>query len=483
MTINQNLPIDKFDYHPHSFGDQNIRLFRVDGNFCRGIKSERAIFFNTLFDNGVINSLVEKGLLIESERLVNTSLDYHLLVSHRTISFVSYPIEWCIPMFRDAILTLINLAIELSKYGLTLGDAHPWNILFDIEKNKPIFVDLGSLIPIQGSEWGAYGEFCHFCLYPLLLMAEGHDQIARLLMFEDSGVQNSLFTKLIKQPDFFSKKYQPSSAILLKYFLSKTAFVVPESFIKRIKGSFSVVKALFRKSYSQFNLNSVDQLLSGNNLAFFEQLKQTILAIDAKNHHDKASLIDIQRSLPPSSWAKSQHLICQTLSDLKPASVLCLGHNLAKCTKIPANLGIKTLAFSTNQRLISELYHYGLERGLPILPLIMDFTKPTPSRGLGNHWSIPAHERFTCDLVIAIGLVHSIVQQRHLTFDHIAEGFSLFSAKFLLVDFTEFDDPIFKRRFPWFKLVNFLTSLESHFSQIKVVSQLSDKQTFLLCEK
>jgi predicted unusual protein kinase regulating ubiquinone biosynthesis (AarF/ABC1/UbiB family) len=56
-------------------------------------------------------------------------------------------------MFKDAALTLINLAIELAKQGFSLGDAHPWNILYDVYANEPVFVDLGSIDRINDSRW------------------------------------------------------------------------------------------------------------------------------------------------------------------------------------------------------------------------------------------------------------------------------------------------------------------------------------------
>ena len=99
-------------------------------------------------------------------------------------------------MLKEAALTTIDLAWELGREGLTLGDAHPWNLLFDIERRKPVFVDLGSIVPIVDFTWSAYDEFCRFSLYPLLLMSQGEDQLARLLMCEDKGVLGSDILKL-----------------------------------------------------------------------------------------------------------------------------------------------------------------------------------------------------------------------------------------------------------------------------------------------
>jgi len=191
------IPFSEIRFHPHSFFEPGIRLFQWNGQLYRGISSERASFFKELFETGIIKTLTERRLLVDSE-LTPLAVDgYEMVVHHRRIPFPSYPNEWCAAMLKDGALTIIDLAIELAHHGLALGDAHPWNLLFDIESGKPIFVDLGSIVSIADFTWSAYDEFCRFCLHPLILMVHGEDQIARLLMCEDSGVMESDISKLI----------------------------------------------------------------------------------------------------------------------------------------------------------------------------------------------------------------------------------------------------------------------------------------------
>jgi hypothetical protein len=190
------IPSNEIQFHPHSFFEPGIRLFQWNGQVYRGIASERASFFRGLFENRIIESLVQKGLLIESE-LTPLAVDgYEMVIHHRRIPFASYPNEWCAAMLKDGALIIIDLAIELAHHGFTLGDAHPWNVLFDIDSGKPIFTDLGSIVPMTDFTWPVYDEFCRFCLFPLVLIAHGEAQIARLLMCEDSGVTTSDVSKL-----------------------------------------------------------------------------------------------------------------------------------------------------------------------------------------------------------------------------------------------------------------------------------------------
>jgi len=57
---------------------------------------------------------------------------------------ISYPHEWTVSMFKDALLLHLKLFIELDKHGLTLKDAIPQNIVFDGACVK--FIDFFSLV-------------------------------------------------------------------------------------------------------------------------------------------------------------------------------------------------------------------------------------------------------------------------------------------------------------------------------------------------
>ena len=63
----------------------------------------------------------------------------------------------------------------------------------------------------------------------------------------------------------------------------------------------------------------------------------------------------------------------------------------------------------------------------------MDFTKPTPARGLGSHWAIAATERFQCDLVLALDLLNQPMPRR-LGFDKIISGLSQFTKRWLVLE-------------------------------------------------
>ena len=66
-----------------------------------------------------------------------------------------------------------------------------------------------------------------------------------------------------------------------------------------------------------------------------------------------------------------------------------------------ADAGPNVVSLETDQVRAARLYAEARDAALPVLSLMMDFVKPTPSIGFSSHYSIAAHERLKCDLVWA----------------------------------------------------------------------------------
>jgi hypothetical protein len=152
--------------------------------------------FDRLFEQGTIQRLVDKGLMVESQRTSFSLEAYPLIVRHRQIPFVSHPLEWSPSMLRDAALVTLDLNTELVKEGLVLQDAHPWNILFD--GPWPRHVDLTSIKPLKPDDLDWFEEeFLGYFLYPLVLMSTGREALAECLMYADGGVRRSDLLRLM----------------------------------------------------------------------------------------------------------------------------------------------------------------------------------------------------------------------------------------------------------------------------------------------
>jgi hypothetical protein len=149
--------------------------------------------------------------------------------------------------------------------------------------------------------------------------------------------------------------------------------------------------------------------------------------------------------------------------------------------------GSKVVSFNNDSNDAEQLYQVAREHGLQILPLIMDFARPTPAYGLSDHCFIAATERFCCDMVFAVSLLDHIVAQRHLNFEQIVNGLAQFSKRWVVAEFvTPIDYAAAGRgldRIPWYTLDNFAHVLGKHFRHVRQISSASETGILFLCEK
>jgi hypothetical protein len=414
-------------FHPHSFADDAGRLFRSGGQLFRGIKPSHAPFFARLFKDGAIEKLMRLGLLIETEQTDLKLEGYPMVLSHRDIAFVSYPNEWCAPMLKDAALTIIELAIELSEAGLTLKDAHPWNVLFDF--SKPVYVDFTSIAPQTDSlDWGAYDEFCRFCLYPLILMCNGQERIARALLPEYRGVLRS---ELLAASGSFAP-----------------TFVLSKLFGRVSKSTL----ALFRRS-------------SRSQLSVLKEAKRSLEKLSLRSDNDTCEELSSNNA----DCNTQREIVIRVLSELRPADVLdfSVGESWAPDA---ARLGARVISATPNSVRAAETYWLARHEGLSILPLILDFVKPTPSVGYRDHYSIAADQRLKCELVLALGLARRLIEENHFNFDLIAEGLASFCTSRAVLDF----------RGSSAEVDQFIEALLARFTRVRKVF---GDPTILVCEK
>ena len=481
------IPAHEVVFHPHSFGDHQVRLFRWNDQIYRGIGADYAPLFRRLFEDNIIQKVVDKGLLVESELHPSKMDGYELVVLHRSIAFTSYPNEWCAAMLKDGALTIVDLALELARHGYTLGDAHPWNLLFDIEKMRPTFVDLGSVVPITEFTWSLYDEFCRFCLYPLVLMAQGEDHLARLLMWEDSGVTELDMRKLkgVSIP-FLLTRYRS----LLNRAERTFARRVPESYRAWLRPACSSVPA---SSLNNAEIGEAFSNASGGfrakfHMRFLEGVRRDVERIKVssawKQGEEGSEQVELSAT-PQQHWTATQCFLHKLLTELQPRTLLDVGSDTGWCAKLATLFGIQVVRWDSDPIKVTQFYQHATTNKLPMLPLVMDFSKPTAARGLANQWSIAATDRFRCDIVLALGMLHRVIRERRLNFEQITEGFALLATRWVVVEFVSPEDEELRQwpaRLSWYTLQNFVSAARKRFTNVQLVLE-GRTRTLLLCKK
>lgn len=470
---------DELTFHSLSFNDENGRLFEWQGDIYRAIPAHQTPLYRDLLTEGIIDKLVSQKLLIETELTPLKIADYELVVKHRRIDFVSYPKEWCGKMVQDAALLHLDLCLALERHGLITGDANPLNILFD--GCQPIFIDLGSIEQICEQKhrlWSAYEQFGRCFINPLRLIARGQGRIARWLIqdYERGILPEDVATLIDKSVLILLKK---NSKNYLKSTLgSCLPILIPLA--KQIRDRTKTLSSSTNKSLSR--------------RAFFEQVRQEVVRIDLSTRF-KFSNSGIDESAKPRSSEQQSaklQILASILSELQPASVLEIGNSDSdgSYARLAARQEIQTVFFTPEETKAERLYLHGKQHELPILPLFIDFA--SPSCDLSNAWFAPASDRLKCDLTVALDLIDWLVfeQSQCFPFDRIVERLSAFSKRWLLTEFTTISPPQNESLsaemawvYSWYKLDNFIATLQREFRQVDTLESVSENSVLLLCQK
>src|ERR1700731_3582072 len=158
--------------HPLSYANTSLRLFEHDGVLLRGIGSSYEAQVRELFGKRVLDPIIARGLLVETEISDYTCDEYPLVLKHERIPTITYPTEWPPEALRAAGMAVLDLQEAMLDHGCILGDINPWNILF--RHARPIFVDFGSLMWGTAASVGQFlDEFKRYYLWPLQLAKKG----------------------------------------------------------------------------------------------------------------------------------------------------------------------------------------------------------------------------------------------------------------------------------------------------------------------
>lgn len=480
MTEKEIIPLKEVEFHSLSFVDENGRFFRWRGVPFRAITPRYEPVCRELFEKGIVQRLIQKGLIVKTEMTGLRLEGYSLVLKHHKVPFVSYSFEWCPEMLKAAALTVIDLETELAREGFELQDGHALNVLFD--GGHPVFVDFSSIVRIDDSEhlWRSCDEFHSYFVYPLKLMSQGYGRIVRKLLFGYNGISRMDYECLMQGGQV--KDTSPARKKKTRTFRQFMKSLIPSQYHPAFKGGLDLFKAtLFGKELS----------IRERRLAYLERLRGEIERIDFPHAKTEWSDYYDNRFMPferSEIWTEKHRRVHRVLSELRPESLLDIGSNRGWYSQLAAMLGSKVVAFDEDAACVSKLYADAREKDLAILPLVMDFRNPSPAYGLNNQWLSPATERFKCEMVLALALVHHLAFHRfRLKFDAIAEALSRFTNRWLLVEFIPQEDEYVSKwnreGYSWYTQENFLEALRKKFRKIQIWPSEPSLRVLILCEK
>lgn len=403
-----------------SYKDPCGYVFEHNGNIYRKINLRYQKDYEQLMTCGLYEELTNKGYLIKHEEIEpDDSLefikdkDFYKLIKPEQIKFITYPYEWCFSALKDAALLTLKVQKAAMKHSMVLKDASSYNIQF--LHGKPVFIDTLSFENYkEGCPWNAYRQFCQHFLGPLALMAYTDINLNKLLITNIDSIPLKMLTKLLP----LKTKFNP--------------FILTHIHLH--------AKAQERyEAASGVNINSA-QMDKNALTALIESLEDSIKQLSFPHIKTEWGEYYTNTNYTEESFQEKKEIIRKYINILAPESLCDLGANRGDFSRIASEKNIETLAFDIDPHAVEKNYITAKQnKETHILPLLQDLTNPSPSIGFANLERKSFKDRFHCDTIMALALIHHLAISNNLPFENIAEFFASLADN-LIIEFVPKSD-------------------------------------------
>ena len=413
-----------------SFRDPAGTVLRYRGRILRTVHRENAQELEAFLATRAAREAMAAGQLVHSlrippEEVPGIDLGEGVLYEHERVPFPSYPHEWPPEMLAAAGALTLELFERALQEEFGLKDATPYNLLF--RGPRPVFVDVLSFErrPPRDASWMAYAQFVRTFLLPLL--AYRHFDLAPSGIF--AGHRDGLEPEMVYQWANWSKRLTPPllSLVTLPKWLSKQA--TPDIYHPKPLGS---------AEHARFVLN---RLLT----TCQRQLAKVAPQADAKSSW--SGYLDYKSLYTPAQLARKEAFVRDALDLARPRSVLDVGANEGHFSFVAAKHGAVVVAIDSDPVVTGRIWREASRRELDILPLVVDFTRPTPAMGWRNRecesFLDRAIGRF--DMVMMLAVIHHMLVAERVPLEEILALVEELTGEYALIEFVAPQDPMFAR--------------------------------------
>ncbi|HSB66060.1 MAG TPA: hypothetical protein VLD65_05745 [Anaerolineales bacterium] len=371
-----------------SFRDPSGFLFTRDGVLYRQVNQAYREHYELLMSSKLYARLVYAGLLIPHEEIdINPEkpdLAYRV-IRPEPLRFISYPYEWSFSQLKDAALATLSIQKLALEAGMVLKDASAYNIQF--HNGKAVLIDTLSFETYhEGEPWVAYRQYCQHFLAPLALMAHTDVRLSQLLRVYIDGIPLDLASRLLPRRT--------------RYGLGL--------------GTHIHLHAAAQKRYadkSEVKIQSTRKMSKLSFMGLMDSLESTTRKLSWKPAGTEWGDYYVASSSHYSKIAfeHKKRLISQLLERLEPITAWDLGANTGEFSRLASARGTWTMSFDIDPAAVEQNYQLvSREQETHLLPLLMDFTNPTPSLGWHNRERHSLLERAPADVLLALALIHHL---------------------------------------------------------------------------
>lgn len=420
-------PTDRIHWLGVRFQDPAGRVFECDGEYYRAIYPDSVAHIRDLFENGVVQPLIERGLLVPTQLTPHMLSGFGLVLKHRSAPFALRPQEWVRPALRDAAQTFLDLNLALLPHGLGTMDAHLANFA-QFDACRPTWLDFGSISPLTKAAT-ALTEFRTVLGNPLQLFARDA-ALARPVhaLLRGGGISDTELAALGGNP---GPPLKHSSGIFGRFRKTPTLPELREQLLhserERLPASFPAPQTTWADYRTEDTLPANYDDLTGRKRAILDIIKR-----------------------------------------LQPKRVADLASNSGTFTFLAARHGAAVLALDFDENALDLLYTTARATSIPLQVTcgLSDLTKPREATA-------------DVDLAIALAVTHHLALGQRYPFSYIIERLAAFTKDALLVEFMPNGlggaaGPSPSPLPEWYSEALFLTALRERFSSVEVVNYSRD---------
>lgn len=371
-----------------SLRDPQGQLLALGDRLFRLISKTAAPLSRDLLGGSRLDGLRDKGLLVPWSILDAESLpatlwprariapeETGLVLEHPRVWFPSYPTEWAPEMLYAAGKFTLQLMRELHRQKLWLKDASPYNVLFD--GSRPRFCDHLSIEerPALQGTWSAAGQFLRCFVNPLLAHRHCETPTHGLFWLNRDGIEADAIYAMLGH----LRRWHPSLffSVTLPTWLNRGLNQVDAPNLYRGLVCNSAEKADFVLGHL------IDRL----------EARLDRLAPAPKKPSVWMRYMESGYSFTDAQLAEKEAIVQSVLNDHRPTSVLDVGCNTGHFSRMAAAAGARVVAVDYDPQVVGQVWRTASEKHQDILPLVVNFARPTPGLGWRNCENTPFLER------------------------------------------------------------------------------------------
>lgn len=347
-----------------------------------------------------------------------------VIAEHPRIPFISYPFEWPAVMLEAAAALTLEIAQALLEEGLGLKDATPSNVLF--RGPRPVFIDVLSVeerAPLDPI-WLADAQFARTFLIPLLLNKRTGFPVHETFLFHRDGISPE---EAVKRLPGLRRWFPPDLGLVT---LTGRAASMENEKLYQARQARDAGEAKFilgrhfgslRKKLDRLAPVAVSSTWSGYESAC--------------------------PSYTPDQQALKRRFVERVLSETKPARVLDVGANTGDFSFFAAKAGASVVSIDSDPETVAALWRAATAANADVLPLVVDFARPTPAAGWRCREHLSFLERsegfFDCALFLAV--IHHLMVTDQIPLDQILDAAAALTTEWLVMEYVGPADPMFRR--------------------------------------